>query len=215
MIKEFCSENFTLIPKAIASGARRIELCDNLAVGGTTVSTGVMEETILYCHEKEVAVMAIIRPRGGNFIYTDTELKIMHTDIIEAKKLGVDGVVFGCLNESGWLDEEAMTRLIEAAEGLQMTFHMAFDDMSPDKQFEAIDWLTENGVHRILTHGGPAGTPIEQNLEYINDLISYANNRIIIMPGGGITYRNAEAVSGFLKANELHGTKIVNLNVLK
>lgn len=86
MIKEFCAENFTDIPTAIQNGATRIELCDNLAVGGTTPSTGVIEETITYASEHSIPVMTIIRPRGGNFVYNDIELKIMHTDLIEAKK---------------------------------------------------------------------------------------------------------------------------------
>ncbi|HCM89267.1 MULTISPECIES: copper homeostasis protein CutC [Vagococcus] len=209
MIKEFCAENFTDIPSAIASGASRIELCDNLSVGGTTVSKGVMTETIAYCSDKSVPVMAIIRPRGGNFIYTDTEIKIMENDIYEAKNLGVDGIVIGCLNESNWIDEEALNILLDAADGLQITFHMAFDAMNRDNQFLAIDWLSERNVDRILTHGGMSGTPIEQNLEYINDLISYANNRITILPGGGINHENVDSVVNFLQVKEIHGTKIV------
>ncbi|SLM85440.1 Cytoplasmic copper homeostasis protein cutC [Vagococcus fluvialis bH819] len=209
IIKEFCAENFTDIPSAIASGASRIELCDNLSVGGTTVSKGVMTETIAYCSDKSVPVMAIIRPRGGNFIYTDTEIKIMENDIYEAKNLGVDGIVIGCLNESNWIDEEALNILLDAADGLQITFHMAFDAMNRDNQFLAIDWLSERNVDRILTHGGMSGTPIEQNLEYINDLISYANNRITILPGGGINHENVDSVVNFLQVKEIHGTKIV------
>lgn len=209
IIKEFCAENFTDIPSAIASGAGRIELCDNLSVGGTTVSKGVMTETIAYCSDKSVPVMAIIRPRGGNFIYTDTEIKIMENDIYEAKNLGVDGIVIGCLNESNWIDEEALNILLDAADGLQITFHMAFDAMNRDNQFLAIDWLSERNVDRILTHGGVSGTPIEQNLEYINDLISYANNRITILPGGGINHENVDSIINFLQVKEIHGTKIV------
>lgn len=210
IIKEFCAENFTNIPNAIAAGASRIELCDNLTVGGTTVSKGVMTEAIAYCSEKNVRVFAIIRPRSGNFVYTDTELKIMETDIYEAKQLGVDGIVIGCLNESNWIDEEAMEILLGAAEGMQVTFHMAFDSMSRDNQFKAIDWLSEHSVNRILTHGGTSGTPIEQNLEYLNDLISYANNRITILPGGGISHENRDVVLSFLQVKEIHGTKIVD-----
>lgn len=210
IIKEFCAENFTNIPNAIASGANRIELCDNLAVGGTTVSKGVMVETLAYCNEKQVPVMTIIRPRGGNFIYTDTEIKIMEADIYEAKQLGADGIVIGCLNESNWIDEEAMNILLDAADGMQITFHMAFDAMNRDNQFKAIDWLSKHHVDRILTHGGINGTPIEKNLEYINDLISYANNRITILPGGGVTHKNVDAVVNFLQVKEIHGTKIVD-----
>lgn len=212
MIREFCAENYTSIPLAIARGANRIELCDNLAVGGTTPSTGVIEEALSYASEKEVPVMTIIRPRGGDFVYNDIELKIMHTDLIEAKKLGTDGVVIGCLTPSGWLDEEALELLIEIAEGLQITFHMAFDSIPKERQFEAIDWLAEHGVDRILTHGGAAGTPIEENLAHLKELIAYAANRLIILPGGGVNVTNAEKIAAELKVSEVHGTKIVDLN---
>ena len=168
MIKEFCAENFTKIPQAIQKGANRIELCDNLAVGGTTPSTGVIEEVLAYAGEHSVPVMTIIRPRGGNFVYNDIELKIM-----------------------------------------QITFHMAFDALSKENQFKAIDWLAERGVTRILTHGGPAGTPIEDNFDHLKELIVYADQRILILPGGGISTENVQTVMDTLKVTEVHGTKIV------
>ncbi|MBP1047734.1 copper homeostasis protein CutC [Enterococcus sp. BWM-S5] len=212
MIKEFCAENFTDIPAAIRSGAGRIELCDNLAVGGTTPSTGVIEEALQYAGEHSVPVMTMIRPRGGNFVYNDIELKIMHTDLIEAKKIGTDGVVFGCLTDTNWLDEEALELLIETSEGLQITFHMAFDSLSKENQFKAIDWLAERGVDRILTHGGSAGTPIEENIPHLKELIAYAAERIIILPGGGISYQNLDQVKEALNVDEVHGTKIIAIN---
>lgn len=211
LIKEFCAENYTDIPAAIHAGAKRIELCDNLAVGGTTPSTGVIEEVLSYAGEKNVPVMTMIRPRGGDFIYNDIELKIMHTDLIEAKKMGTDGVVFGCLTPSGWLDEEALELLIDTAEGLQITFHMAFDSIPAARQFEAIDWLAEHGVDRILTHGGAAGTNILDNLTRLKELTNYAAGRLLILPGASITYENVDQIVTELGAKEAHGTKIVNL----
>lgn len=211
MLKEFCAENFTDIPKAIENGAKRIELCDNLTVGGTTPSAGVIETTVQYAHEQNVTVMTIIRPRGGDFVYNDYELRIMETDLIEAKKYGTDGVVIGCLNQDGWLDEEALDVLIDRAIGLEITFHMAFDALSKENQFKAIDWLAENGVQRILTHGGVAGTPIEDNFDHLKELIAYANGRIILLPGGGVNHTNAQLVAETLQVNEVHGTKIVAL----
>ncbi|ALS01234.1 copper homeostasis protein CutC [Enterococcus silesiacus] len=209
MIKEFCAENFTNIPTAIRNGAGRIELCDNLAVGGTTPSTGVIEEVVAYAGEKSIPVMTIIRPRGGDFVYNDIELKIMHTDLIEAKKIGTDGVVLGCLTKDNWLDEEALELLIDTAEGIQITFHMAFDVLSKENQLKAIDWLAEHDVHRILTHGGSAGSAIEHNFNHLKELIDYANNRIMILPGGGISSENIDAVVNALGVTEVHGTKIV------
>ncbi|MCF1602675.1 copper homeostasis protein CutC [Tetragenococcus halophilus] len=210
LIKEFCAENYTNIPAAIANGAKRIELCDNLSVGGTTPSRGVIEESFAYASEKDVPLVTMIRPRAGDFIYNDIELRIMETDLIEAKKLGVDGIVLGCLSPNNWLDEEALDRLIEAATGLQITFHMAFDQIAKDRQYEAIDWLSERGVTRILTHGGPSDTAITENINHLIDLNNYANNRITILPGGGITSENIEEIVRQIGVNEAHGTKIVS-----
>lgn len=211
LIKEFCAENYSKIPLAIKNGANRIELCDNLAVGGTTPSTGVIEEALTYAQEKKVTVMTMIRPRGGDFVYHDIELRIMETDLIEAKKSGTDGVVFGCLTPDHWLDEEALEHLIDLSEGLQITFHMAFDEIPLPRQKDAIDWLCAHEVNRILTHGGPSGSRLEENITHLQDLIRYANDRIIILPGGGITADKAAEIAGELGVNEVHGTKIVTL----
>lgn len=211
MIKEFCAENFTNVAQAIQNGAARIELCDNLAVGGTTPSIGVIAETLQFAEEHQATVMTMIRPRGGDFFYNDLELKIMERDLYEAKKLGTDGVVFGCLTADNWLDEDALDTLIDAAGGLQITFHMAFDAIPQARQKEAIDWLSDYGVQRILTHGGKAGTPIEDNFEHLKELIDYADGRLTILPGAGITYENVDKVVETLNVKEAHGTKIVRL----
>lgn len=209
MLKEVCVENFTAIPEAIARGADRIELCDNLSVGGTTVSHGVASKTIQYCKSKNIKVMAIIRPRGGNFIYHDDELEIMREDIYHLKQMGIDGVVIGCLNSEGWIDLKAMNGLLEAASGLDITFHMAFDYIKKELQLDAIDWLVEHKVSRILTHGGPSDSTIEENLAALQKYIEHAKDRIIIMPGGGITDENVAYIAENLKVKELHGTKIL------
>lgn len=209
MLKEVCVENFTSVPLAIEKGGHRIELCDNLSVGGTTVSHGVAEKTISYCHSKNTKVMAIVRPRGGNFVYTKEEIEIMQHDIVHFKQLGTDGVVIGCLNDSGWIDEDAMLLLLESAKGLEVTFHMAFDYIKPENQFNAIDWLVIHRVNRILTHGGPMTRPIEDNLSRLKEFIDFADGRIIIMPGGGITSQNLNQIASILNISEAHGTKIV------
>lgn len=115
MLKEVCVENFTRVPEVIAKGANRIELCDNLSVGGTTVSHGVAAKTIEYCHSRKIQVMAMVRPRGGNFIYSKEEIELMREDLVHLKQLGTDGVVLGCLDESGWIDEAAILTLLESA----------------------------------------------------------------------------------------------------
>lgn len=205
MLYEFCAENMTQVSQAIQAGAMRIELCDNLAVGGTTPSYGVIKSAV----ETNVPIMVMIRPRGGNFIYTESEVQMMRDDILVARQLGASGVVFGALNESGWLDETTLKSLIQHAAGLEITFHMAFDAIPTDQQLKAIDWLASNGVTRILTHGGVAASPIEQHIPRLKEFIHHANGRILILPGGGICVENRQAIADALAVRELHGTRIV------
>ncbi|MFD0896652.1 copper homeostasis protein CutC [Loigolactobacillus binensis] len=207
LIKEVCLENFTHLPQAIRQGANRIELCDNLAVGGTTVSHGVMTEVLRYAHEKDVPVNVMIRPRGGSFVYNDLELRMMENDLFTAQQLGADGVVFGCLTAANQIDEEAMEMLLGAAAGMTVTFHMAFDEISATDQATAITWLAEHQVSRILTHGGPLSAPLDLN--HLKQTIAAAGERLIILPGGGITADNAPTIAAQLAVNEIHGTRVV------
>ncbi|WP_400244378.1 copper homeostasis protein CutC [Niallia sp. JL1B1071] len=209
MIKEVCLENFTLVPSAIQKGADRIELCDNLSVGGTTVSYGVAAKTISYCRNTHTNVMAIVRPRGGNFIYNEDEVDIMCQDILLFKNLGINGVVVGCLNKDNWIDEIAMEKCLNAATNMEITFHMAFDQIAPTRKFQAIDWLVAHQVSRILTHGGPLSTRIEDNIPVLKSYIEYASGKIIIVPGGGITSANLPFLSAQLGIEEVHGTRIL------
>lgn len=209
LIKEVAVENFTDIPKQFAAGANRFELCDNLAVGGTTVSKGVMSETMRYAQDNQVPVMAMIRPRGGNFVYNDTELKIMEADLFQAQQLGVDGVVFGALDTDNLLDTDAMEFLIAASGGMQITFHMAFDEIPSDAQLDALAWLAEHDIDRVLTHGGSLDRPIEETLPHLQEIIDWSNGLIKIIPGGGITADNVDAIAAKLNVKELHGTKII------
>ena len=228
LLREFCAENMERVPAAIAAGAGRIELCDNLAVGGTSPSYGVIRAAVANAAATGTAVMAMARPRGGNFVYTPAEEQMMLDDVAMARSLGVTGVVFGCLAADPATGElvvdRAMTeRLVTAAHGaladeagepiapVAVTFHMAFDDLAEKNQLAAIDFLAGLGVERILTHGGPAGTPIADNLDHLRRLIDHAAGRITILPGGGITHENAEAVAEALGVHEVHGTKIVKL----
>ncbi len=218
LTKEFCAENMELVPAAVAAGAARIELCDNLAVGGTTPSYGVIRAAVAHARETGTDVMCMVRPRGGGFEHTPAEAAMMRDDLIMAKSLGVTGVVFGCLRD-GKLDTELTAELIrlahedtpEAPGRVAVTFHMAFDALAPKDQLAAIDWLAEQGVERILTHGGAAGTPIADNLDRLRAYVERAAGRIIILPGGGITWENAEDVAAALGVSEVHGTKIVNV----
>lgn len=208
LVREVCVENFEHVPAAIAAGAGRIELCDNLAVGGTTPSAGVIAKAASYGRAHGVPVMVIIRPRGGDFCYTDDERDIMLRDIETARAAGAAGAVIGCLR-GGDLDRVLMDELIAAAKGLDLTCHMAFDGIDPAHQLDALDWLAEQGVSRVLAHGGELGTPIEGNLDRLRAFVEHAAGRIGIMPGGGVTQANVEAVASALGVREAHGTHIV------
>ena len=212
LIREFCAENVERVPGAIAAGAGRIELCDNLAVGGTTPSHGVIRAAVELARPAGIPVMCMIRPRGGSFEYSGAEARIMVDDLRHAAELGVDGVVFGCLR-GGEVDRELAGRLAGLAKeaGLMVTFHMAFDDIAADAQPAALDLLAELGVDRVLTHGGAAGTPIAGNLERLRRLADHVAGRLGILPGGGVTWENAEEVANAVGVREVHGTRIVRL----
>lgn len=213
LYKELAVENFTHIPALIRKGAQRIELNDNLAVGGTTVSHGVMAQAARYTQEHQVSLVTMIRPRGGNFIYNDVELKIMEADLFTAQSFGVDGVTFGVLRQDHTLDQEAMEMLAGAASGMTLVMHMAFDQIPEAAQFATIDWLEAHHFSRILTHGGPdLATPILDNQAHLKALIDYtADKEISILPGGGITEANADAVAAALNVKAVHGTRLITL----
>lgn len=215
IIKEVAVENFTQIPEAIANGATRIELNDNLAVGGTTVSRGVLEEAAKYLGEKQVPLVAMIRPRAGNFVYNDLELKIMEHDLFTAQQLGVDAVTFGALTSGGELDEEAMELLIAASGGMQVVLHMAFDMIKPELQRASLDWLVEHEVTRVLTHGGALDQPIERTIPHLREIIEWTGSAIEVLPGGGINYQNYQQLLEQLPVKQLHGTKLVPLANVK
>ena len=209
LIREFCAENFTDIPRAVAAGAERIELCDNLAVGGTTPSYGVIKETADYLKDTKTTLASMIRPRGGNFIYNSIELRIMESDILKAIEAGTNELVFGALTDDNSLDLEALETLVIASQGLPITFHMAFDEIPSDLQKSALDELITLGFDKILMHGDSLDKPI--NTAKIAELVSYAAGRIQILAGGGVSAANAEIISIETNSSYVHGTKIVTI----
>ncbi|MBC2108642.1 copper homeostasis protein CutC [Listeria innocua] len=208
VLKETCIENTTNLEGAILAGANRIELCDNLAEGGTSVSYGVAKHVVKICHEQNVSVIAMVRPRKGNFVYTKEEISIMIDDILMYKKLLADGVVFGCITDAGLLNKPVINELLKAARGLEVTFHMAFDELVEKEKLPAIDWLAEQGVTRILTHGGDGAKLPEETFVHWRKYIDYAAGRIIILPGGGIKSHNLEWITKETGAAEIHGTDL-------
>ena len=209
MIYEFCAENVTLLEKAMQAGARRIELCDNLAVGGTTPSYGVTKAAVELAANYDTTIMTMIRPRGGGFVYNDLEIAIMLEDIRLIAQAGSQGVVFGALTADKKLDKPNLEKLIAASKGMEIVFHMAFDELSDEDQLEAIDWLSQAGVTRILTRAGVSGDSLEKRLAHYHRILEHAKGKIEILPGGGIDLDNRQTFIDQLGVAQLHGTKVV------
>ena len=209
MIYEFCAENVTLLEKAMQAGARRIELCDNLAVGGTTPSYGVTKAAVELAADYDTTIMTMIRPRGGDFVYNDLEIAIMLEDIRLTAQAGSQGVVFGALTADKKLDKANLEKLIAASKGMEIVFHMAFDELSDQDQLEAIDWLSQAGVTRILTRAGVSGDSLEKRFAHYHKILEHAKGKIEILPGGGIDLDNRQIFIDQLGVTQLHGTKVV------
>jgi copper homeostasis protein len=197
VICEICVDSVGGVRAAKAAGADRVELCADLLEGGITPSRGMIRAARKVAGIK---LHAIIRPRGGDFLFDDDEFAVMETDIETAKEEGADGVVIGLLNADGAIDVKRARRLMSRARPLSVTFHRAFD-MTPDP-FAALETLIELGVDRVLTSGQEAS--VLEGLPLIAGLVARAGDRIIVMPGGGITARNADRIVAAAKPKEIH-----------
>ena len=199
---EACVKSLEEALKAEKLEANRVELCDNMIEGGTTPSYG----TIALAKEMlNIPVMVMIRPRGGDFTYSEVEFNIMKKEIELCKHLDIYGVVFGILNKDKTIDIERVKELVGLAKPMKITFHMAFDEILNKEQ--AMEELIKIGVDRILTKGGASNAT--EGKEVLKELIKKAGDRIIIVPGGSLTKNNCKDFGEYVKAKELHGTKIV------
>ena len=202
MIKEACVESFEKALEAQNNGANRIELCENLAVGGTTPSYG----TVKVCLEKlDIPIFPMIRARGGSFVYSKDEIEIMKEDIKVFKDLGVKGLVLGCLTSDNKIDLELTKTLVNLAYPMEITFHKAIDEIS--NPLDYIEDLVNIGIKRILTSGGKA-TALEGK-DLINDMIKKSNGRLKIVVAGKVTKENLNELSNLISADEFHGKLIV------
>lgn len=202
---EICANSIASAIAAEQGGADRIELCTNLAEGGTTPSYG----QIKWCVENlKVEVWPLIRPRGGDFLYSDAEFESILEDINNCKKIGCHGVVTGILNIDGTIDKLRCTKIIEAASPMPVAFHRAFD-MSNDLS-KALETIIELGFIRILTSGGKENAFSGAN--EIAKLISQANGRIEIMPGAGINADNIAEIAKTTRAKSFHTTAKSTVN---
>ncbi|PNJ86926.1 copper homeostasis protein cutC homolog isoform X1 [Pongo pygmaeus] len=196
-LMEVCVDSVESAVNAERGGADRIELCSGLSEGGTTPSMGVLQ---VVKQSVQIPVFVMIRPRGGDFLYSDREIEVMKADIRLAKLYGADGLVFGALTEDGHIDKELCMSLMAICRPLPVTFHRAFD-MVHDPM-AALETLLTLGFERVLTSG--CDSSALEGLPLIKRLIEQAKGRIVVMPGGGITDRNLPRILEGSGATEFH-----------
>jgi copper homeostasis protein len=206
ILLEVCANSVTSALAAQNGGAVRVELCENLYEGGTTPSHG----EILFARKLlHIKLYVLIRPRGGDFLYTDLEFDVMSADIRYCIEAGCDGIVIGILNADGTIDKKRCSELVRIAKqwGVGVTFHRAFD-MCAD-MYQALEDIIEIGCERILTSGGKS-TAME-GASVIAHLIERAAGRIIVMPGSGINENNVADLVHFTAATEIHSSAKVRV----
>jgi copper homeostasis protein len=206
---EICVDSVESAVNAQNAGADRVELCSNLMEGGTTPSFG----TIVSARDKlTIGLHVIIRPRGGDFLYTNTEYDIMKLDIEKCGECGVDGIVIGILKPDGAIDTERTAKLIKQAHPMSVTFHRAFDMCSDPVR--GLEDIISAGASRLLTSGQKDIVP--DGVELIKNLVRQSGNRIIVMPGSGLDESNIASMAKVTGASEFHltGRKIVNSKMI-
>lgn len=197
MILEICTDTLASSIIAEKAGADRIELCADLCVGGTTPSAGLVRQvkSRLNC-----PIVMMIRPRSGDFCYTQEEIETMKADILFAKESGIEGVIFGVLTPDGEIDTTVMSELIKLSRPMEVVCHRAFD-MTKDA-LKSLETLISLGVDRLLSSGFSNSAP--DGIETLRELRIHSNNRLTIMPGGGVNKNNIHDLILKSGANEFH-----------
>lgn len=199
---EACCPDLSSVRTAVQTGAGRIELCEELGIGGVTPSETFLRQALDVAGR--VPVNVLVRPRGGNFVYTPDEVEQMLRSIRMCRAAGANGVVIGALLADGSVDIGTVSRLVHEAEGLDITFHRAFDE-SADLA-KALEDIIGLGIKRILTSGGCPTAYLGRFV--LRDLVIQAAGRITIMPGCGILPSNLNEIAAVTGATEFHGSKL-------
>jgi copper homeostasis protein len=197
LVLEICVESVDHAVAAELGGADRVELCSDLTSGGITPSAGLMQTARRHVR---FPIHVLIRPRAGDFCYSDHELEIMRDDILAAKEFGMDGVVLGILHEDTRIDIEHTKALVELAHPLPVTFHRAFD--ASGNLETSLEEVIQTGASRILTSGGEVGAI--DGLSTLTRLVQAARGRILLMPCGGIDSGNIVRIVRSTRAPEFH-----------
>lgn len=183
MLVEICANSYVSAKHAQEGGAHRIELCQELSVGGITPSYGLIQQVV---EELSIPVFVLIRPRSGHFVYSKEEIDIMLKDIKVCQSLGCSGIVSGALNSNKTIDLDQTKKLMDASGNMSFTFHRAFDEVANPE--ESLQQLIDLGVNRVLS-SGQEPTALK-GLEVLKRLKEQAQNQITIMPGAGINETN-------------------------
>lgn len=197
-VLEVCVDDAAGLEAAVQGGADRIELCSSLGLGGLTASAGLMAEA----SKLTLPVVALIRPRGGGFVYAEAEERVMLRDIELAAELGLAGVAIGALTPERTLDVALLKRLAWRAQGLQLTLHRAFDLVRDP--VAALEQAIELGFHRVLTSGGAVKAPAGS--AQLAALVARSGGRIRILAGSGITADNVQALLSATGVHEVHAS---------
>ncbi len=205
VICEVCVEGLSGALAATAGGAQRIELCAGLIEGGTTPSLGTVQLAI---ERAALDVVAMVRPRGGDFLYSEVEFETMLRDVESFRTAGAYGIATGILNPDGTIDTHRMGEIVSAARPMAVTCHRAFDMTSDYRQ--ALESLIDLGVDRVLTSGLKSSVP--EGLDTIRELIKSADGRITVMPGCGINEENIREIVESTGAREVHFTAFQTLD---
>ncbi len=204
---EICADSIESVIEAQKGGADRVELCQNICEGGTSPSLGLMK---MAKQLVDIDIFALIRPRSGNFVYSNTEVDIMIEDIKSAVNAGIDGVVIGCLTPDAEIDTAACKKLIAAAQNLPITFHRAFDVCK--NPISALEELAQLGVKRILTSGQK--NKAEEALNLLSELQKNASPELKIMAGSGIDETNILKIAKQTKIRTFHASLRVAHNCI-
>ncbi len=199
IVFELCAETLDACLIAKASGVARIELCADLSVDGLTPSHALIHQAV---QQSGVPVFMLLRPRAGDFIYTDSEFCLIREDLLHGKSLGVSGFALGVLHGDGTVDEERTRQLVSLAHPLEVTFHRAFD-VTPSLP-EALEAVVRTGCHRILTSGGAAD--VFQGAAHLAELVQLARGRVDIAAGGGLRAEGAATLVSTTGARHFHGS---------
>jgi len=199
VVFELCAESLAACLAGREGGARRVELCSALSEGGLTPSHALIEAAVVH---SGLPIYILLRPRAGNFVYSEQEFSLMQSDLHHARALGASGFVAGMVDANGKIDQRRMVQLVQLAGDLEVTFHRAFDTL--DDMDDALEQIIDSGCRRLLTSGG--AVDVETGADRLRSLSDRAADRIVIAAGGGLRLSSAAYVAATSGLTNFHGS---------